>query len=377
MKNRKRLAGLQKRLLDRSIEAYILSLETINRLAITYRVETFTYLICNAWELLLKTKITHDAGNSRAIYHPRKRGQPLRSFSLRKCLQEVFPNEDDPIRRNIEFVAELRDEATHLVIKQVSREVLGLFQACVLNYHRQLQTWFGIALSERVTVGMMTIVYDLGPEQFDLDNATFRRELGRDTAQYLSGFQARLREELALHGQSAELAIDIRYHLVLTKKPGDADIVLTAGDTGGVTHVIEVPKDASKTHPYRRKELVVEVNAKLDGAMRVNPYDIQCVMQVHNITKRAEFYFKSDIKGAPVQYSPEFVNWLVNQYHKDAAFFQKMRAKAGKRKAEQPSLTKLQRPAPLAPDALPTSPSQTQAPVSATRRTPVPIEADA
>lgn len=46
--------GLRGRLLNSSIDAYILSLDTINRLSVRYRVENFAYLICNAWELLLK-----------------------------------------------------------------------------------------------------------------------------------------------------------------------------------------------------------------------------------------------------------------------------------------------------------------------------------
>src|SRR3989304_3042768 len=45
---------------DKGVEAYILALETINRLSVQYRVETFCYLICNAWELMLKAKIIED-----------------------------------------------------------------------------------------------------------------------------------------------------------------------------------------------------------------------------------------------------------------------------------------------------------------------------
>jgi predicted nucleotidyltransferase len=37
----------------------------------------------------------------------------------------------------------------------VLRDVMTLFQACVLNYHKRLVEWFGISLSDRATVGMM------------------------------------------------------------------------------------------------------------------------------------------------------------------------------------------------------------------------------
>ena len=139
------------------MSGYILALETINRVSIKYRVEAFCYLICNAWELLLKAKILVDASNDRnAIYRgKKKRGERRESLSLRECLNRVIPNKSDPERRNIECIADLRDEAVHLVLSGVPTDVLCLFQACVINYHRRLNDWFGVSLSDRVHVGMM------------------------------------------------------------------------------------------------------------------------------------------------------------------------------------------------------------------------------
>ena len=56
-------------MVDKSVEAYILALETINRISIQYRIETFCYLICNAWELLLKAKIIEDTRKTNSIYY--------------------------------------------------------------------------------------------------------------------------------------------------------------------------------------------------------------------------------------------------------------------------------------------------------------------
>jgi hypothetical protein len=61
MSRRRGNPGLKGRLLDKSVEAYILSLETINQLSVKYRIENFSYLICNAWELLLKAKILDES----------------------------------------------------------------------------------------------------------------------------------------------------------------------------------------------------------------------------------------------------------------------------------------------------------------------------
>jgi hypothetical protein len=328
MKNRRGNPGMKGRLLDKSIEAYVLSLETINRLSVKYRVETFAYLICNAWELLLKAKIIDDTNNRQVIFYPRKRGEPLRSLALRDCIKKVFLNENDPTRRNLECVVELRDEAVHLVISQVPKSVLALFQSCVLNYHKRLVDWFGVSLSGRVSVGMMTIVYDFSPEQFDLASPILRRQLGKEVIEYLTGFQAGVTQEFERLNKPAEFSIDINYKLALIQKAGEADIVLTKGESGLQANIVEVPKDPSKTHPFRQKEATEQLNNVLKGTTRIPPYEIWCVIKVYGIKKRPEFYYQGTVKGSPAQYSPAFIAWLLKEYEKDNEFFRKARQKA-------------------------------------------------
>jgi hypothetical protein len=321
------LRGLKRRLVDSSIDAYALALETINRLSIRYRVESFAFLICNAWELLLKARIIDLEGHNNAIYFPRQRGQPRRSLALRDCAKRIFRNEKDAVRRNLELVADLRDEATHLVISQVPKDVIGLFQACVLNYHQRLNEWWRIALSDRVPVGMMTLVYDLSPENFDPSSPRLRRQLGADVAEYLARFQAEVRKEAEALGQPAEFSIDISYKLALVKHPADADIVLSSGKDGEPARVVEVAKDSSRTHPYRQKEAIAEINAALGGKWKINQHDIQCICKVHGVKKRPDFYYKGGVPGSPNQYSQAFVHWVIEQFEKDPDFFTRCRDK--------------------------------------------------
>ncbi len=92
--------------------------------------------------------------------------------------------------------------------------------------------------------------------------------------------------------------------------------------------LVQVPKDAGKTHPYRQKETVEQVNIALNGVVRVNSYDIQSVLRAHNIKALSEYYYQSSVKGSPAQYSQAFVDWLVIHYKGDCAFFEKARRKA-------------------------------------------------
>lgn len=333
MKGHRGNPGLKGRLVDKSVEGYILALETINRLSIQYRVETFCYLICNAWELLLKAKMLDDAGNNHdAIYRSKqKRNEQRVSLSLRESLERVIPKQTDPERRNIECIADLRDESVHLVMRGVPADVMGLFQACVINYHRRLGAWFGISLSDRVHVGMMSIVYDFDPLQANMGEKHLRRELGREAANYLASYCAKVKSEFDQLQRPAQFSVGIEYRLALTKKAGDADIILSQGTPGSgavAVQLVEVPKDPSKTHPLRQKEVIQMLKAAVPE-IKINQHDIQCAIRVHGVPKRPEYFYRGTVKGSPTQYSPAFVDWLVQQHRTDPQFFAKARAKVG------------------------------------------------
>ncbi len=318
MKNQGENFDLKKRLVDKSLEAYILALETINRIAIQYRLETFCYLICNAWELLLKAKILDDKGKID------KSGREGRTLSLRECLKRVM-NEKDPIRRNIERIVELRDESVHLVISRIPREVISLFQAGVINYHSRLKEWFNVSLSDRAPVGMMSIVYDIGPNQWDMTDKRLRKQLGQDATTFLAKYCAELKRDFDQLQHSNQFSIGIEYKLVLTKKPDDADIILSSGSGDSEpTQVVMVPKDPSVSHPLRQKEVIELLQAE---QLPINQYDIQCVNKVYKIKSKPEYFYQGKVPGSPSQYSQAFVDWLIEQYRRDEQFFLKAREK--------------------------------------------------
>lgn len=332
MKGHRGNPGLKGHLVENSIEAYILALETINRLSIKYRVETFTYLICNAWELLLKAKMLDDAGNNRdTIYRGKKtRGERRESLSLRECLERVIPSTSSPERRNIECIADLRDESVHLVLSGVPTDVLCLFQACVINYNSRLKEWFRISLSDRVHVGMMSIVYDLEPHRGDITNKRLRRELGREAATFLSSYCARIKNEFDQLNRPVQFSIGIDYRLALTKNPDLADIVLSQGAVAGAAvQIVEVPKDPSKSHPFRQKEVKEMVGKAVQG-LTLTQYDIQCVTKAYSVKKRPEYFYQGKVKGSPLQYSLAYVDWLIKQHERDPDFFAKAKAKSKK-----------------------------------------------
>jgi len=306
--------GIKGKLLAKSLEAYLLALETINRLTVAYRLETFCALVCNAWELLLKAKILDGAGRKAAIYRPGRPGEPPKSLSLSECLPKVFLNEHDAIRRNITRVEELRDEAIHLFISDVPKDVLGLLQACVLNYHDCLSDWFGVDISERVPIGMMTIVFDTSPEQLDLGNPVMRRRLGKDAADYLTSLTQELRDEHGAHGYAPQFSVQIEYSLHIQKKPEGAAVLAVTGEEGTPTRLVQIAKDPGDEYPFRQGELVTELNERLRPAQRITSGDVQAVVIAEHVKQRPEWFFRSKVPNSPSCYSRRFADWFVTRY---------------------------------------------------------------
>ena len=56
------------KLLLKSQEAFILGIEVYNKPTIRYRVEGFSFFICNAWELLLKAILIVNCKNKLHIF---------------------------------------------------------------------------------------------------------------------------------------------------------------------------------------------------------------------------------------------------------------------------------------------------------------------
>lgn len=100
---------LKEKLLEKSKEAFVMAIEIYNKPTIKYRVEGFSFFICNAWELMLKAHLIATQGESSIYYADNQK----RTITLEKCLQSVITNEKAPVRRNLAKIIELRNTSTH------------------------------------------------------------------------------------------------------------------------------------------------------------------------------------------------------------------------------------------------------------------------
>jgi hypothetical protein len=84
--------------------------------------------------------------------------------------------------------------------------------------------------------------------------------------------------------------------------------------------------DPDQSHPYRQKEVIREVNARLDG-QAVNAFDVLSVRRVHAITEETRPEFVHVPKFGSPQYSDAFVDWLLAENERDPQFFARAKTK--------------------------------------------------
>mgnify|MGYP004591392287 CR=1 FL=1 len=126
-------------LLNKSEEAYLMSIEIINKPTINYRTEGFCFFICNAWELLLKAYLINKAKDINVINY---KDGTNRTIGLDECVEKVFTSTTDKTKNNISFVRNIRNKATHLILPEYDFILSPAFQRCLTNYNKFFKKQF-------------------------------------------------------------------------------------------------------------------------------------------------------------------------------------------------------------------------------------------
>ena len=62
------MIDVSEKLIDKAKEAFMMAIEIYNKPSIRYRIEGFSFFICNEWELMLKAHMIKTMGNDSIYY---------------------------------------------------------------------------------------------------------------------------------------------------------------------------------------------------------------------------------------------------------------------------------------------------------------------
>ncbi|CAI3467398.1 hypothetical protein CIRMBP1261_02212 [Enterococcus cecorum] len=201
------MENLSNRLVDKSVEAFIMGLEIYNKPTIRYRIEGFSFFICNAWELMLKARIINQYGEQKIYY----KDNPNRTISLEKTIEIVFPDKHGALRKNLMQIVELRNTSTHFITEDYEHIYAPLFQACVVNYISKMQEFHSIDITKRIAQNFLTLSVRL--EQLTQEEIK---------AKYSPGMANRLLNEInkissAIENSNSDYAIPVETRFYITK----------------------------------------------------------------------------------------------------------------------------------------------------------------
>jgi hypothetical protein len=154
-------------LLEKSIQAALSAIEVYNKPDFKYREESFSILMVNAWEVLLKAKILKDNNNKlKSIYvidkdKTKADGTPYKSpkyktnragnfltIEITKAIKTL--NLEERLAENILLLTEIRDNAIHFFneSKLFEKKVLEIGTASLKSYVECVNEWFDYDLSQ-------------------------------------------------------------------------------------------------------------------------------------------------------------------------------------------------------------------------------------
>ena len=200
------------RLVDKAKEAFVIAIEIYNKPSINYRLEGFSFFICNAWELMLKAHMINKFGEE-SIYYSDK---PNRTITLENCVQKIFTNEKSPLRKNLEKVIELRNISTHFITEEYEAVYIPLLQACVFNFVDKMMEFHKVDMTRVIPENFITLSVRLK----SLDETEIRGKYEEQVAEKLISIQHTL--EPMIEENNSTFAIRVEHYYYNTKDRNQA-----------------------------------------------------------------------------------------------------------------------------------------------------------
>lgn len=319
-------------LLEKSIACAVSAIEIYNKPDFKYREETFSILMINSWELVLKAKIIKESNNNiKAIYVkiniPKKQGGKSKRWKYKKNkkgyfitvgieqLVEKFGNDcrvDKRCIENIEVLNIIRNNAIHLINKDKELEsiVYELGSANLRNYVEFLDENFDKDLSNYNFYLMPLSFYN---DYGIVDNVKIENNLLKN----------KIKKDLFVLNSKYKSGPNEKYSIILSTK-----VSFLKGDKNGVSMNFIKSKDEEALkvnltdeeidirYPLSYKELT--------GILRERYVDFKQDRKFYDLNKK----YRTDINNAYQkflnnktksgtsrwQYSNNIINFFDNDY---------------------------------------------------------------
>lgn len=247
-------------MIKKSQESFSYAIETYNKPNLAIKNEVFLFLICHAWEMLLKAYLLRQ--NISIFYKDKTKRN--RTISLTEALRKVINDDRDPVRINLETIVGMRNSSQHLIIPEYSYLLNDLYLACVENYAEKLKQFFKINVFEKFDNNFMTIQL---PQSINFGKmfSLYGKNV-RDAFLKKKQYIEKLLEENADENGNlnSKIAISYTFNVKQVKTKEEADLFITRKNSQNAVKEVKVAKDINHEFPYNAKRIIENVLKELD-----------------------------------------------------------------------------------------------------------------
>lgn len=311
--------NLPDKLIEKAKEAFMMAIEVYNKPSIRYRVEGFSFFICNAWELMLKAHMMKHFGES-SIYF---KDNPDRTLSLELCIKKVFTNDKDPLRRNLEKIIELRNTSTHFIMEEYEMVYIPLFQACVFNFTEKMQEFHNVDMSELIPQNFLTLAVSMN----SLDTDAIRAKYPPEIAERLISADAALSSVIEENNNHFAIRVDHYYYITKDENKATAKVRIDYNaDTSAI--ILKELKDPNNTHKYTCKICCEEINKRIEKAgiqmrykneaQKFTSYHFNLFCKYYDIKSNPKLCYTYKVSTQPqYSYSLQAIDFIFEEIKKD------------------------------------------------------------
>ncbi len=217
---------VQINLIKNSIAAYFAAIEIHNKPNISYRYETVTLLMMNAWELALKAYVRKYI-KSRSIYE-----ENGHTISVSKALDYVSEHRNSikgnsftAIKKNIEEIEKYRNGITHFYCEQLEPYIFMLIARSALNYVDFMKRQFSkdVMVDEGLFIMPLGFKLPFKPEDF-LSNKAAKYAASKETKAFIQDIVS-VTKSLKEEGIEDSIVLGFDIYLESVKKASNSDIL--------------------------------------------------------------------------------------------------------------------------------------------------------
>ena len=310
--------NIQDQLIDKSKEAFVLAIEIYNNPSIKYRLEGFSFFICNAWELMLKAHMINKFGED-SIYFSDK---PNRTITLERCVKKIFTNEKAPLRKNLEKVIELRNTSTHFITEEYEAVYVPLLQACVFNFVDKMMEFHKVDMTQVIPENFITLSVRLK----SLDETEIRGKYEKQVAEKLISVNETLQPLVEENNNAFAIRVE-HYHYATKKREEATEFYYIEREAKEGGRLIKEIKNPNETHKYNAKACIKEINKRLEKSginllyneksVKLNMYHFQNFTTYFGLKENEKMCFTYQISTQPqYSYSQQAIDFIYDEIKK-------------------------------------------------------------